>query len=192
MLGRTIAIVSFALTTAAAAQNTGEVIIKVNVEEIAVLQTTVQSATVTLTDTSTGVAGSANVFAPTTGMAQFTLLTNYCIDSIDFDFPTVTGVRTNPAAYFGAATGTATGNTLGVLPYVRYDTGITTFGPLASLSGRMTDAPLNVSGSSGGFCEGAHDIFIGAATRWDLTIPTEPLYALADTYRLPVTATIIP
>lgn len=192
MIRNIVAATTFAMTTAAAAQDSGEVLIKVHVEEIAVLQTIVDAATVTLTDTSTGVLGSPSVFDPTTDMAQFTLLSNYCIDSIDFSFPTVTGVRTNPAAFFGAATGLGTGNTLGVLPFVRYETGIATFGPLSSLSGRAADAPLRVSGSSGGFCGGAHDIFVGAATRWDLTIPSEPIYALADIYRLPVTATIVP
>lgn len=176
----------------AAATESGEVELRVIVEEIAVLETVVQSVSVDMTDSGPTVAGSASALGPTDGMARLRLVTNYCIDGLQFDFPTATGLRPSPAAYYGAATGIATGHTLGVQPFLRYDAGLKSFGSLLALDGRATDAPLTVSGSSGDFCNGVHDLFLGAVSRWDLTLPGEPVFAAPDTYRIAISATIIP
>jgi len=179
------------LAPPAAAQSTAEV--EVVVQSIAQLTVVEGSATTIVDDTTLTTAGDPNLLAGTGGMAHLQLSTNYCVDGLEFDFPTVTGVRGTPSAFYGAAEGLSTENTLGVQPFVRFpDTsGLLGFGNLAALSGNTSDAPMTAAGVSFGLCDGTYDIFVGLATRWDLTLPGEPMFAAPDTYRIPITATIM-
>ncbi|SEP23744.1 hypothetical protein SAMN04490248_1486 [Salinihabitans flavidus] len=188
---RAAAAAATVLAAPATAKATSEAEIKVVVQSIAQLQVITGSSTTIMTDNTLTAAGDPSPLGGTSGMGHLQLSTNYCIGGIEFDFPTVTGIRGNPSAYYGAAEGLSTTNTLGVQPFVRFPTGSLSFGSLPALSGRATDAPLSASGLTYGLCDGTYDIFIGLVTRWDLTLPPEPMFAVPDTYRIPVTATIV-
>lgn len=181
------------LAAPASAQTTANAEIEVVVQSIAQLEVIEGSATTIMDDTTLTTAGDPNPLAGTGGMAHLQLSTNYCVDDVAFDFPTVTGIRGNPSAFYGAAVGLNNSNTLGVQPFVRFPStsGLLGFGNLGALGGRAADAPLETSGVSFGLCDGTYDIFVGLATRWDLTLPPEPMFAAPDTYRIEITATIM-
>jgi len=184
-----LSIASLAAAPVMAAENVN---INVVVQEIAVISVVEGSASTTITDSSPTFAGDPSPVADTDDMAHLELMTNFCVGGVEFDFDTVTNVRPDPGAFYGQAIGQTNGNTLGTLPFVRYATGVQTFGNFINLDGSPVDAPLSVSGVSGNFCAGVHDIYIGLVTRWDLTTPPEPVFAAPDTYTIPITVTLSP
>ena len=111
------------LAAPATAQSPAEADVKVVVQSVAQLQVVTGSATTTMTDNTLTAAGDPSPLGGTAGMGHLQLSTNYCIGGIEFDFPTVTGIRGNPSAFYGAAEGLSTTNTLGVQPFVRFPTG---------------------------------------------------------------------
>jgi hypothetical protein len=172
--------------------------LEVIVEPIAILEVIKQSTTVLISDTQL-----AGWPAPLANLGRIRLSTNFCITAVVLDFPRVTGIRGFPSHYYGKATGLSTGNTLGVNPFA-VSTGIQAHGGVgwmfapsnAPLPGG-TNKPLTLSGSSNDFCPepgGASifDIYLGVVSKWDLTLPSEPHFAVPDTYRIPITATITP
>ncbi|WP_397543756.1 hypothetical protein [Roseovarius salis] len=184
-----LAVASLSATQAGAVEHVN---IDVVVQEIAVISVVEDSASTTVTDSSPTYAGDPSPVANTDDMAHLELMTNYCVDGVEFEFDTVSNIRPDPGAFYGQAVGQSTGNTLGTLPFVRYASGVATFGNFLTLNGSPVDAPLTVSGTTGGFCGGVHDIYIGLVTRWDFTLPGEPHFAAPDTYTIPITATLSP
>jgi len=162
--------------------------IKVAVQEIAVLSVIEGSASTTMNDPNPTFVGSTDLFGPSTGMAQLELATNFCV-GLQFDFPTVLGIRPSPIRFYGQAEGLGNSNTLGVMPFVRLENMVLSFG---GLSGSNSNAPISLSAASGGLCDGYYDIFIGLVTQWDLTLMGEPMFAEPDTYRIPITVSLVP
>lgn len=207
--GSSLAAFAFAALTVvpAAASDTAEVQININVEEIAVLQVLSGIANVIVADSNR-----AGYPAPEASLAKVRLFTNYCIGGLQIDFPRVAGLRGGfPSHYYGRATGVGNGNTLGANPYA-YVTGPsgtqvahggvastlnnTFFNPTTPLPGGLNQ-PLIMPGPSNNLCpepdgEGIFDLFLGAVTKWDLTLSPEPLFAAPDTYVIPLTVSIIP
>lgn len=165
--------------------------IKVEVQEIAVLTIVESSASTIMIDPHPTSVGALSQFGPPTGTAELELYTNFCV-GLQVDFATVTGIRPNPNRFYGQALGLGNGNTLGVMPYFFVDSVQRRFGGKFPLLGSGSDAPLGLSASSGGLCNGFYDIYIGAVTQWDLTLQNEPLYAAPDTYRIPITVSLVP
>lgn len=165
--------------------------IKVEVQEIAVLTIVEESATTIMDDPHPTSVGDPTSFGPTPGMAQLELATNFCV-GLQFDFPTVLGIRPSPIEYFGQATGLGNQNTLGVLPFIRVGNWASNFGNASNLSGSSVNAPITLSSGTGNLCHGYYNLFIGLVTQWDLTLPSEPLYAAPDTYRIPITVSLVP
>lgn len=165
--------------------------IEVAVQDIAVLTVVTQTASAVLNDPDPTVVGVASPLWPPAGMAQLELATNFCV-GLQFSFDTVTAIRPNPTRYYGQALGQSSGNTLGVLPFVRAEGHVSFFGNPATMTGPSSAAPLMLSKSSTGFCNGYFDIYLGAVTQWNLTMVPEPVFAAPDTYVIPITATIVP
>lgn len=193
-----LSVLSLGLAAPAAAQNIthapdpATVDIMVEVQEIAVLSVVDGSASTIMDDPNPTSVGDPNSVQPTPGMAQLELATNFCV-GLEFDFPTTVGIRPNPLEYYGVAEGVNNQNTLGVQPFVRVANNAFSFGDVFNLTGSDTDAPLMVSsGSGGGLCDGYYDIFIGLVTQWDLTLNGEPMFAEPDTYRIPITVSLVP
>jgi len=128
---------------------------------------------------------------PVDNMGHIRLITDLCIGGLAFDFPNGSGFRGQAGAIYGTAT-SATGDVLGVQPFVRHPGGVTTFGSLSGLNGSASAPPLVVSRGGNGFCHGLHDFFVGLGTRWDLTLPGQPRFAAPGNYSIPVTVIIIP
>lgn len=183
--------------------NPAEVTINITVEPIAVLDVVEGSATVIM-----GSSDRVGYPMPTNELAHVQLSTNFCVAGIKVDYPRVTGLRGGfPNQWYGEATGLVTTNTLGVNPYAFIGTGTlahggfvstlldTTIDPSLPLPGAAANLPLSISGGSAGLCSpanGTFDIFLGVVSRWDLTLPPEPVFAAPDTYRIPLTVSIIP
>jgi len=166
--------------------------IKQEVQEIAMLSLEDGSVSTIMDDPNPTSVGDPSAFGPTPGMAQLELATNFCV-GLQFDFPTVQGIRPYPVRNFGQAVGLGNGNTLGVQPFVRIGSSwANNFGDTANLSGSTSDAPISLSAQSGNLCDGYHDIFLGLVTQWDLTLNGEPIYAEPDTYRIPITVSLLP
>jgi len=163
--------------------------ISIQVQEIAVLTVVDQPASTVMDDPYPTYIGDPTWGGSTIGMAKLQLATNFCV-GVQFDFVTVSGIRPNPTRFYGRALGQSSGHTLGVQPFARWDGGVVGFG--LPVNGSTTDAPFGISKGSGNMCDGYYDIYLGAVTRWDMTLPPEPLFAEPDTYVLPVTATIVP
>lgn len=185
------AAVATILAAPATAQATGASQVGIVVQSTAQLTVIDSSSSTAVTNNTVTTAGSTALTGSTAGMGHLRLVTDTCIGGIEFDFPRVTGLRGNPSAFYGKAVGQGSGNTLGVQPFVQLPTGSLSFGILSGMNGQDADAPLSASGATYGLCSGAYDIFVGLATRWDLTLPGEPMFAAPDTYRIPVTATIV-
>jgi hypothetical protein len=188
------AAVAAILAAPATAQATGAEEVKIVVQSTAQLRVIDGSATTAMTDETVTTAGSTAPGGSTAGMGHLQLSLDYCIGGIEFDFPTVTGIRGNPSAFYGAAVGLSTGNTLGVQPFVRVPdsptSGLLAFGNLGALGGRENDAPLYTGGALD-LCDGTYNLFLGMVTRWDLTLPPQPMFAGPDTYRISIEATIM-
>lgn len=165
--------------------------IQVAVQEIAVLSVVDGSASTVMDDPDPAAVGDPSSFVPTSDMAQLELATNFCV-GLEIDFPTVLGIRPHPISYYGQAIGIGNSNTLGVQPFYRVENSAGNFGNTTNLSGSSVDAPMSLSAATGNLCDGYYDIYLGAVTQWDLTLPGEPLYAEPDTYRIPVTVSLVP
>lgn len=165
--------------------------VKVEVQEIAVLSVVEGSATGIMDDPNPTSVGSTSLFGPPIGTAQLALDTNFCV-GLEFDFPTVTGLRPNPGAIYGRGVGQGNGHTLGMMPFFVVEGTTKQFGGTSPLLGSTTPSPLSLSAASGGLCNGVYDIFVGAVTQWDLTLPPEPMFAEPDTYSIPVTVSLVP
>lgn len=165
--------------------------VKVEVQEIAVLSVVEGSASTIMDDPNPTVVGSTPQGQLPTGTAQLALDTNFCV-ALEFDFPTVTGLRPNPNAIYGKGLGQGNGNTLGMMPYF-FVKGINVqFGDNDALTGSSEPPPMVLSKDTGDLCNGVYDIFVGAVTQWDLTLPPEPMFAEPDTYRIPITVSLVP
>ena len=165
--------------------------ISIEVQEIAVLTVIDQNVSTVMDDPFPTSVGDPASFFPTPEMGRLELATNYCV-GLQFDFPTVLGIRPNPTRFYGQAVGLSTSNTLGVQPFVRVENFALNFGNALNLSGSGNDAPLSLSAATGGLCYGLYDIFVGLVTQWDLTLTGEPIFAAPDTYRIPITVSLVP
>lgn len=177
-----------------------EVTIRIAVEQIAVLTVIDDLGTVVVDDPNR-----AGFTVPTdpSELAELTLQTNFCISSLEIDFPRVTGLRGDyPSLWYGQATGNTNLNTLGVTPYmitpqqsIFYGGTGNAFGAVSNSIQGGTDSALATSGISAGFCSppnGVYEILLGAITKWDLTLAPEPLFAAPDVYTIPLTVSIVP
>lgn len=129
---------------------------------------------------------------PTAGMAELALETGGCVSGVEIDFPTMGGIR-GDHGIFGRARG-KTGPPLGVLPFARAGDAVAAFGDIEGMRGALDHSPLMLSGGGSGFCEGTYAIHIGLATQWDLT-PGQGrgnTFAEPDTYRIPITVSLVP
>lgn len=169
-----------------------DVQVEVQVQLTAQLKVLTPSGGGQLSTGGTGFVGDPSPSGPTDNMGRIRLFTDHCVGGVAFDFPKLGGIRPSPGAWYGAATGRNKGHTLGVQPFVRHARGVQSYGSLSAMNGAANDRPLFVPGPGAGFCNGAHDFFVGLATRWDLTLPGQPRFAEPDTYRIPVTAVIVP
>jgi hypothetical protein len=165
--------------------------IKVEMQEIAVLSVIEGSASTIMDDANPTFVGTTNPLGPLTGMAQLELATNFCV-GLRFDFPTTVGIRPHPIEHYGQALGLVNDNTLGVMPFFHVGNWTGIFGGSTPLSGSASNAPMTLSAGTGNLCKGYYDIFLGLVTQWDLTLIGEPMFAEPDTYRIPITVTLVP
>lgn len=180
--------------------NPAEVTIEIEVQEIAVLSVEDGTGHVTIDSFERG---GFTVPTDPNELARISLSTNFCIGSIEVDFQRVTGLRGgDPNAWYGQAIGNANQNTLGVAPYMLTPLQAVFFGGIGNPFGLPgnpvaggANEPLTTSGVSAGVCSpanGVFDISLGAITKWDLTLPSQPLFAAPDTYTIPLMVSIIP
>lgn len=185
-----------------------DVVIEVVVEEIAELEVTNETATMTIDDSSGSFMGnpssSLNDF---TNVATLELRSNFDVDAVDFFYPTQNNIAFfggggNPGRA-GAATcvGTCNGSTvIGVQPQASPTVltgqsvyfGDNTFDP-GNNEGRLRVSGTNrTTDNSGGLPAGATEIGIGVSTEWDRTLSGEPEFAGAGTYSITFTAVVVP
>jgi len=169
-----------------------DVDVTIKVQLAAQLKVVEAAGSGTISTGGTGFVGDPSPSGPTANMGRVRLFTDHCVGGVAFEFPRIAGIRSSPGAWYGVATGRNKGYSLGVQPFVRHAWGVQSYGSLSAMNGAASNGPLFVPGPGSGFCNGAHDFFIGLATRWDLTLPGQPRFAAPDTYRIPVTAVIVP
>ncbi|WP_201168198.1 hypothetical protein [Halorhodospira halophila] len=180
--------------------------VAVTVEDVAVLEVGEASGSILISDNlRTGWLPDPDADEP----GQIRLATNFCVDAIRIDFPRSDAFRDAGGDFFGEALGISTGHTLGVVPVAAVPdpagggVNFQAFGGTSQLFGVPPEAPLRggadtpfeVNGhaaTGGDFCAGIHDVYLSVVGKWDVTLPDEPTFADPDTYRIELTATILP
>jgi len=179
----------------------GDANVDVLVQEIAILEVAQSDGFMVINDTSFSVMGNpssdGDVLDGGNGnYARVALRTNVCLDLVLVEFPRAAGFRNAPAgSRLAVATGQDTGNSLGVWPRAfRIDTVTGDFMADAFVHDG-SDSDLSVSGPSGltqDFCNGVHELALGVATAYDITLDGEQALAPPDTYIIPLTGTLVP
>ncbi|MCG5527332.1 MULTISPECIES: hypothetical protein [Halorhodospira] len=172
--------------------------IDVTVEEIAVLDVIRSQGSMVIDDDSDTFMGNpssgGSVFSGE-DLAVIRLSTNYDVNAIEVDFDRLDGFRQpDSSTYFGVATGTTLGNTLGVWPQIANwdnDTQNIPSGGSSMTTHSGSDEPLTHD-TGAPFGNGQHYFALGVSTNWDRTLLGEPEFAAPDTYNIELTATVIP
>jgi hypothetical protein len=193
--------------------------VDVLVERIAVLEVVDGQGKMIIDDDSPSFMGnpssSGDVFDTSVGdFAELRLSTNFDIESVDFSYDTVRNIRNDPTdpsstfngtgfEVFGRAIGQTSGNVLGVYPQVGVLDGAgNIIGGGGGIfvhdgsSGPLGTRTISVDGpdksTPTGFANGTHEFAVGVSTDWSRTRLTEPQFAVQDTYRITLDATIVP
>jgi len=206
-----IALATMGVAAPAMAQET--VNIDVQVQNVAFLETTDSSGSMTIDndeDTFMGnpSSGGSLFDTATTDLAVIKLSTNYAV-GVDLDFPRIQGGNANGrvrnftnATFFGEApciTACGDSTVIGVWPHIgglTAENGSIVGGGGGILSHDGSDSSLELFGptrqDTGGFENGEHFLGLGVATNWDRTVNGEPQFASPGTYGITLTATILP
>jgi len=204
-----IALATMGVAAPAMAQETVD--IDVQVMQVALLEVTQSSATMTIDDNSGPFMGNpssgGNDFS---NVAKMKLSSNYDVSSIEVDFPRRANSQFNGGSslstFFGEATcqsgfcSTPSGSTtaLGVFPAIST---LDASGNFMNGGGVQqfhdgTNTSIVYDGDSGapspGFAAGVTEFGLGVGTKWDRTFVGEPTFAEPGTYSITLTATIMP